>query len=193
MQILASWLLVFLTIAGQSPFSSLIGRAIAISDNQITVQIGSAAPVLLVVDKESKIWRGRTTNVLSIVQPGDEVNIRYRQDSTGRLVILDLSANIAHVWGRITKIAPAEFEVEQNFNVEPGRYRSIVFDSGTKFESSRPEDLQAGRTVDIIGLKINDSRIEASRIIIYEGNSPVRMPAGARAVQPNGGRPSFKY
>src|SRR5438445_11430480 len=106
MQILASWLLVFLTIA-QSPFSSLIGKAIAISDNQITVQIGSAAPVLLVVDKESKIWRGRTTNVLSIVQPGDEVNIRYRQDSTGQLVILDLPANIAHHWGRLTKIATA--------------------------------------------------------------------------------------
>jgi hypothetical protein len=186
MQLLAPWLLVILALAAQSPFSSLIGKAIAISDNQITVQIGSAAPVLLVVDKESKIWRGRTTNVLSIVQPGDEVNIRYRQDSTGRLVILDLSANITHVWGRITKVALTEFEVEQNFNVEPGRYRSIVFDSGTQFESSRPEDLQAGRTVDIIGLKINDSRIEASRIIIYEGRSPVRIPAGARVVPPNG-------
>ena len=106
-------------------------------------------------------------------------------------MILDLSANIAHVWGRITKIAPAEFEVEQNFNADPEsayrrRYRSITFDSDTQFESSRPEDLRVGRTVDIIGLKINDSRVEASRIIIYGGNAPVRMPAGARVVQPNG-------
>jgi Domain of unknown function (DUF5666) len=191
MRVLALLLLVIFPLSAQSLFSSLIGMATEISGDQITVQSGSAAPVLLFVDKESKIWRGKTTNVLSAVQPGDEVNVRYRQDSTGRRVILNLYANFDHVWGRITKLAPTEFEVEQNFNADPQsayrrRYRSIAFDSDTQFESSRPEDLRVGRTVDINGLKINDSRFEASRIIIYEGNAPVRMVTGVPVVRRNG-------
>src|SRR6266850_3690364 len=119
MRMLALLLLVILAPSPQSSFSSLIGRATGISGDQIIVQNGSAPSVLLFVDKQSKIWRGKTTNVLSVVQPGDEVNIRYRQDSTGRLVILELYANIDHIWGRITKVAPTEFEVEQNFNADP--------------------------------------------------------------------------
>jgi hypothetical protein len=40
--------------------------------------------------------------------------------------------------------------------------------------------------VDVFGLKTTGSRLEASRITVYEGNRPVRMPKGARIVLPNG-------
>jgi hypothetical protein len=110
------------------------------------------------------------------------------------LVIRALAAqyeNLDHVWGRITKIGSAEFEVDQNFNADPQsayrrRPRQIVFNSHTRFEASASEDLHVGRTVDIIGLKMNSSRVKATRIIVYEGNAPVRMPAGAAVLAPDG-------
>ena len=112
---------------------------------------------LLYADKDNKIWRGKTTNALSVVQPGDDVIIRYRRDPDGRLSILDLSANIEHVWGNITTVARGEFEVDENPNADPqsgyrrGK-RQIEFDSDTEFQ----------------------------------GSAPVRMPPGARVVLPNG-------
>ena len=81
-------------------------------------------------------------------------------DSTGRLVILDLSANIAHVWGRITKVALTEFEVEQNFNVEPGRYRSIVFDSAPSLKAA---DLKTCKLAEPWTLLDSKSTIPGSR------------------------------
>jgi hypothetical protein len=147
--------------------------------------------VLLFAGKESQIWRGKMTNTLAVVQPGDEVILRYRKDSTGRSVTIDLHANIDHIVGRISKLGTGEFEVDENYNADPHSayrrgFRQIAFDSDTEFEESAPEDLRIGRDVDIIGLKTNDTRVQASRITVYEGHAPVRMPAGRRIILPNG-------
>jgi hypothetical protein len=106
-------------------------------------------------------------------------------------VIVDLFANIIHVWGRITVVTKEGFEVDQNFNADPqsgyrrGK-RQITLRSDTQFEESARQDLRAGRTVDIIGLKTTDLGVQATRVIVYEGNAPVRMPAGARVIAPDG-------
>jgi Domain of unknown function (DUF5666) len=98
---------------------------------------------------------------------------------------------LEHVWGRISAINKSGFEVDQNFNADPqsgyrrGK-RQITFDSKTKFEESAPQDLRVGRTVDIIGRETTDGDVHATRITVYEGNAPVRMPAGARVTTPDG-------
>lgn len=99
-------------------------------------------------------------------------------------------ADITHVWGRITAVTRGGFEVDQNFNADPQSgyqrgIRQITFNSGTRFQASRPRDLRVGRTVDIIG-HIAGPGVRATRIIVYEGNRPVRMPAGSRVTLPNG-------
>ena len=99
--------------------------------------------------------------------------------------------NIDHIWGRITKVTKGRFEVDQNFNADPQsayrrRMREITFDAQTKFQSSAPEDLRAGRTVDIIGIKTSESQVEATRVIVYEGNKPVGMRPGMKIVAPDG-------
>lgn len=58
-------------------------------------------------------------------------------------------------------------------------------DSHTRFEESARQDLRAGRDVDILGTKAG-SAVRATRVIVYEGNRPVRMPKGARVIEPNG-------
>ena len=127
--------------------------------------------------------------MLTVVQPGDKVLVTYRQDST-RPVILDLYANITHVWGRISAVTQGGIEVDQNFNADPqsgyrrGK-RQITFNSDTEFEESVRQDLRIGRTVDIIGLE-TDSDVQATRVTVYDRNAPVRMPAGARTITPDG-------
>jgi Domain of unknown function (DUF5666) len=97
---------------------------------------------------------------------------------------------LEHVWGRISALTKSGFEVDQNFNADPqsgyrrGK-REIKFNSKTKFEESAREDLRVGRTVDILGLETS-SGVQATRVIVYEGNRPVRMPAGARVIAPDG-------
>ena len=95
------------------------------------------------------------------------------------------------VWGRITAINKSGFEVDQNFNADPRsgyrrRKRQITFNSTTKFEESTRQDLRVGRTVDIIGIDTMNSGVQARRVIVYDGNRPVRMPAGVRVTSPDG-------
>ena len=81
--------------------------------------------------------------------------------------------------------------MDQNFNADPqsgyrrGK-REITFTSKTRFEGSAREDLRVGRTVDILGIETAKSGVQATRVIVYEGNRPVRMPAGARVTAADG-------
>lgn len=98
---------------------------------------------------------------------------------------------LEHVWGRISAMTKSGFELDQNFNADPqsgyrrGK-RQITFNSKTKFEESARQDLRVGRTVDIIGIETTNSGVQATRVIVYEGNRPVRMRAGARVISPDG-------
>lgn len=100
-------------------------------------------------------------------------------------------SRLEHVRGRISAVTKSGFEVDQNFNADPqsgyrrGK-RQITVNSKTKFEESAREDLRVGRTVDILGVETTTSRLHATRVIIYDGNRPVRMPAGARVIAPDG-------
>lgn len=99
--------------------------------------------------------------------------------------------SITHVWGRITAVAEGKIQIEQNFNADPqSAYRrgklQISFNSKTMFEESARQNLRVGRTVDVIGRKATDAGVQATRIIVYEGNAPVRMPGGASVINTDG-------
>jgi len=163
-----------------------MGTAMTITRDQIVVQTAGPGATLLYSDYKTKVWRGQSGNALTAVQPGDNILVRYRQDSA-RLMIVDLWANITHVWGRVAAVTKVGFEVDQNFNADPQssylrRKRQITFNSDTEFEASVPQDLRVGRTVDIIGMDTPDSGVQAARITVYDGNAPVRMPARARLI-----------
>ncbi len=105
---------------------------------------------------------------------------------------LTAQPGVEHVWGRITALNKSGFEVDQNFNADPqSAYRrgkrQITLNSTTKFEESARLDLRVGRTVDIIGVETTtNSGVQAKRVIVYEGNRPVRMHAGARVISTDG-------
>ena len=176
-----------LTVAGllmaekpaAQPFQVLIGRLTAVAGNRIEVQDAAGTHVLY-SDAASNIWRGKDYHDFAVLQRGDEVDIRYRNDAQGRAVVMDLWANIDKVEGRITRVAHDGFQVDENYSADPDSgyrrgLREIIYDSGTQWEQSLPEDLKVGRDVFVIGLKLPSGKLEATRVIVYEGYTPVRM------------------
>jgi hypothetical protein len=181
MRVLALSLLLMAAASAQAPSDSLTGTAMTVTRDQIVVQTAGTGATLLYSDYKTKVWRGQSGNALTAVQPGDNVLVRYRQDSA-RLVIVDLWSNITHVWGRVTDVTKAGFEVDQNFDADPQsgysrRQRQITFNSDTEFEASVPQDLRVGRTVDIVGVDTADSGVQAARVTVCNGNAPVRLGA----------------
>jgi hypothetical protein len=92
---------------------------------------------------------------------------------------------------RITYVGVNGLQVDENYSApsESGYrrgLRQIVYDSGTQWEESRPEDLKEGRDVFIIGLKLSGGELQATRITVYDGHKPVRTKPGTRVILPNG-------
>jgi hypothetical protein len=176
MRILTLSLLLIAAAWAQTPLASLMGTATTITPDQLVVRTGAGSTTLY-SDDQTEVWHGESGKVLTVVQPGDKVLIRYRQDST-RPVIVDLYANITHVWGRIIAVTKTGFEVDQNFNADPQsayrRARQIAFNSDTQFEESVRPDLRVGRTVYVAGLETTDSSVQATRVIVYDGILPTR-------------------
>jgi hypothetical protein len=171
------------------PFPVLIGRLTAVSGNRVEVQDAVGTHVLY-SDAASNIWRGKDYQDFAVLQRGDEVDIRYRNDAQGRAVVMDLWANIDKVEGRITHVARDGFQVDENHSaLQESGYRrglrEIIYDSGTQWEDSLAEDLRVGRDVFVIGLKLPNGKLEATRVIVYDGQTPVRMKA-SRIIAPNG-------
>ena len=184
-------LLLLGALAAQPPLEILLGKVVSAAADRITVESAPGATTVLYTDSESHIWRGQTGNSLSAIRPGDEVSVRYRLDAHGRRTIVDLWANIEHIWGRIARVGSGEFEVDQNYDADPQsaykrQLRQVSFDADTQFQGSAPEDLRPGRDVDVIGLDLGSPRVRATRVIVYEGKAPVRLPPGARVIAPNG-------
>jgi hypothetical protein len=190
-------LILALTVAGflmaqtpaAPPFQVLIRRLTAVSGNRIEVQDAAGTHVLY-SDLASNIWRGKDYHDFSVLQLGDEVDIRYRNDAQGRAVVIDLWANIDKVEGRIMRVGRDGFQVDENHSApqESGYrrgLREIIYDSATRWEDSLADDLRVGRDVFVIGLKLPNGKLEATRVIVYEGQTPVRMKA-SHMIAPSG-------
>jgi hypothetical protein len=166
----------------------LIGQLIAVSGDRIEVGDADGTHVLY-SDAASAIWRGKDYHDFSVLRPGDEVAIAYRNDAQSRAVVIDLSANIDQVEGRITRVGRDGFQVDENYNAAPDSgyrrgLREIVYDSGTTWADSLAEDLKAGRDVFVIGLRLPGGKLEATRVTVYEGQAPVRMGTSSRCIGP---------
>jgi hypothetical protein len=166
------------------------GQVAAVASDRIEVKDAAGTTHVLYSDTTSIIWRGTERHDFSALRVGDEVDARCRREPSQRAVVIHLWANIDKVEGRITHIGPAGFQVNENYSAPPESgyrrgLREIVYDSGTTWEDSLPEDLRTGRDVFVVGLKLPSGVVQATRVIVYEGRSPVRMKP-SQILKPSG-------
>lgn len=186
-------LLILLAVAvflQAAPSCLVIGKITAVFPNKIEVRDGTGKHVLY-SEPSSEVWRGQDYHDFSALRVNDDVMIRCRTGADGRDVVVGMYANLGKVEGRITHVDQNGFQVDQNYNADPQSgyrrgLRQILYDTGTQWDQSLPEDLRAGRDVFVMGLKLPGGELRASRITVYEGRRPVRMAPGARIIDPNG-------
>jgi Domain of unknown function (DUF5666) len=100
-------------------------------------------------------------------------------------------AGIVNFYGVITGVTNGEFQILTNPNADPQsaykqERKTIDFDRATAFEGSAQDDLKVARGVQVVGLAQKDGKILATKIVVYEGNAPVRQRKDLPVVLPKG-------
>lgn len=170
----------------------IIGIVEAVSNNQITVKTG-ARPVVVLTNERTRVWKGQMSHDLSLVRAGDQFAGRCKADSSGRLVAELIELNVVSFFGVITKAGErgSSFEMFTNPNADPQsayvkKYLKVLVDRDTAFDASAREDLKVGREVQLVGVDLRNGTTKATKVVVYEGGRPVRMPAAAKIVPPSG-------
>jgi hypothetical protein len=158
--------------------SMLAGAVNAVSSGAIRVDSGGRILGFL-VDAHTELNGAR-----SPLKAGDDVVIRYQKTNAGIRMARTIWAKPSHVAGVITVVADTSFEILASPRTRhPNGYQKehtrVRFDTGTVFLDSVAGDLEPGRHADIIGVRSSNGDFLAARVIIYEGDCPVRTPGGA--------------
>jgi Domain of unknown function (DUF5666) len=118
------------------------------------------------------VWKGRDYPGVGALRRGDRLDIKLGLDSQSREVAIFIWANFVRVegvvglraarnWVRIHALVP--FSIGEI----SGRPVWARVDGNTVFAGgARPEDLQQGRAVIIIGERLDDGRLRATRIAL---------------------------
>jgi hypothetical protein len=177
----------FLLVAqtnSQPPIIPVIGTVKTISGDHITVKSWDRI-ITVFTDEHTEIWKGKTTHDLSLILVGDDFAGRCRADRSGRLVAELIELNVVNFFGVITAVEDGgeRFEMFTNPNADPqSAYEKknlrVLVDADTVFDASAKEDLKVGRAVQMVGVDLRNGTTRATRVVVYEGNRPVRMGNG---------------
>lgn len=166
------------------PQETVVGTIAGVSGNDVSVQSGGRT-FTFSTDAQTLVRKGKA------MEPGDSAMVKYHAGSPGNLIADEIWLNLENHYAVITRVDGASFDVFTNPNADPQsaykrENRTVRIDPDTVFEASAREDLKPGRGVQVIGVRNANGEILATRLIIYEGNRPVRMRSDARVVLPNG-------
>ena len=189
------WLVLIVALSAHVALAASVGGTVSTVSGNV-VEVNGAHAVAMYVTPDTEVWKGKVFHDASPVEVGDSITAQYHIDASGRAIADAIWLNITNVYAVITKVTDSGFEVFTNPNADPAsayrkEIRKVAIDANTAFEESAREDLKPGRNVQIVGLRIGGLRtgngeIQATRVIVYEGNHPVRMRAGAVVRAPNG-------
>jgi Domain of unknown function (DUF5666) len=164
--------LLFFLLSLAQPQVFWMGRVTAVDKNKIQASSprqGTLSNMTITLATGARIWKKTTSQDFSAVRVGDEISVRGHRVSQGELVATQVYVNITRITGRITNVNGNEFEVDI-FDVSGkrrGETTTVIVDAQTvtgRDVSLSMSDLQKGRYVEIIGLKLPDGKIAATRV-----------------------------
>jgi hypothetical protein len=84
----------------------------------------------------------------------------------GEAVATAVWANIDRWGGTITKVLPGRIQIAiTDDHSGPIGKATILFDSDTVFNEGTPKNFQVGNFLEVVGLKLGQNRMEASRVL----------------------------
>jgi len=170
----------------QFPLIFWMGRVVSVEGQTIHATSGpqgTLTNLTITLASGGKVWKKTSRNDFSAIRVGDEIWVRGYRTALGELAATEIYANITRFEGVITNVTANGYEVEVH-NVEgtPVGRKIVTVDAGTVTGRDLPlsmKDVQKGRFVETIGLKLPDGRVAATRVIVSVNGRPVDMPPDA--------------
>jgi Domain of unknown function (DUF5666) len=161
-------ILAFGSLAAVEEQFTVIGTVDKISGNQILVKTSRGSFPISAADK-TEVMKDKIYHDLSPLKVGDEISVRCKPDAQGKLVAINVWANVVNFVGTVQDVRGEEIEVVTN----SGNERKVVrLYPDTAFSTSR-KDLSVGQDVRIVGLDVGNGAIDASRVALYNTDVPL--------------------
>jgi hypothetical protein len=141
------------------------GRLVGLRDNSISVRNDRETRTFQ-VGKNTRIWRGHLVDVHQL-HLGDEIDLRYRMvTDIGDAIATAIWANIDRWAGTITKVLTDRVEIARvDEHGDSDGQATILLNRYTLFNEGTRKDIQVGRFLEVIGLKLDANCIEATRVL----------------------------
>lgn len=178
-------------LRAQSPVAVInkIGIVIAVDQNVIYLN-GSDSPSTIKVNLSTDIWKGESGLSISVIHPQDEISVRGIMDTEGALIASDIWVNIASFSGVIGVVNGDTVQVQVPIGDSGMETKVVRLTNKTRSTQTillKKDNVQAGRTVRIIGTALEDGTIQASVFVVYDNGRPVDF-VGTKYVDPRSGK-----
>jgi hypothetical protein len=174
----------------QASVISKLATVVAIEDQTIFAQ-DAQGPVTVKMGSSLQVWnwKKKVSKDFSPIHPGDQILVRGHNDASGNLVASSVWVNIISFYGMISSTTGNAYQVLVYGPKPTGETRTVTVDAitvGSDGAPLSPGDMQKGRFVQTVGYAASDGKIQAMRSIIYENGRPLKMPANAPVISPDG-------
>jgi hypothetical protein len=144
-------------------------------DSRVLYAITDGQSLVLKLAPNATVWKGRDYHDFSAVHVGDEVMVAGEVDRDGNIAVSKLWDNIVHLAGTIVRANRSSVEIETAPTETHSEEKAVIeVDENTRFVDSDRADLEAGRGIDVIGVRMSKGRVQASKITVYIDNHPAR-------------------
>ena len=172
----------------QIPQMFWMGRVTSVEQGRIHASSGpqgTLTNLTITLASGGKVWKKTTRQDFSAIRVGDEILMRGYRVALGELAATDVWANITKISGHILDVSGNRFRVSLvDVGGRPrGEEKTVLVDAGTVTDRDLPlsmRDVQKGRYVETIGLKMPDGTIAATRVTVFVNGRPVDMPANVQ-------------
>jgi hypothetical protein len=149
---------------GSHTVPAMSGELVAVQEGSISIRSDKGTKTFQ-IDRNSTIWRGHFVDVHQL-HLGDEIDLRYRVSASGTAIATAVWANIDRWAGTITKVLPDRIQIAiTDDDSGPIGQATILFDRYTVFNEGTPKDFQIGNFLEVVGVKLGQSQMEASRVL----------------------------
>ncbi|MEP7365890.1 MAG: CRTAC1 family protein [Acidobacteriota bacterium] len=168
--VLAAFLWAALSAQERAGVSSFSGIVAAVGGDWVELKTGPGVERIQIGPK-TNVWKGEDGMAVSVIHVGDEVTGRGVREVPDRIVASEMWVNIVSLDIAIVKWNGTEAEVRVGQNDQSSKPGRMRLTEKTAFTSGRPvsaEKLPLGQFMRVVGLRLDDGTIQATRVLIED-------------------------
>ncbi len=172
----------------QGPRVTFGGTIVSI-EGQVITAMTPTGQVTMVLASGGTVWKRYTRRDISRLIVGDNLVVSGYFGAGGVLEAVDIRANVASFFGLIQNTSAGGFQVHTRY----GFVRNVQIGPDTLDSRNMPisaGEIRPGREALVVGLKLPDGTVQATKVLIYEDGRQVPFSPGTVIIDPQTGRPA---